>query len=340
VQDFYALTNRGRARRLRRIALGALDDYDLNAARLRLITNSFNCIFRVDTSDGEKYVLRVCLPASYALTQIRSEMIWLDALNRDTELLVPRPLTTKDGEFSTTAQAAGVPEPRQCVIFSWVPGRDLDEQLTMKNVERFGGFAAQLHQHAAEFRPPEGFSTSFRFDQVFPFDEPVILFEDEHREVLPPARRELFQGVVERVQAAIDHLKDSEEPMRILHGDLHRWNVKVYRGRIGAFDFEELMWGWPVQDIATTLYYFYGEENYPALRAAFKQGYTAVAPWPERYPGEIDTFIAGRNLVLANTVLQDSAPEWRAEAPRYFERAEARLRALLLGQGEFLFRYW
>ena len=43
--------------------------------------------------------------------------------------------------------------------------------------------------------------------------------------------------------------------MRILHNDLHQWNVRIYRGRLSPIDFEDLMWGWPVQDIATTLYY-------------------------------------------------------------------------------------
>jgi Ser/Thr protein kinase RdoA (MazF antagonist) len=340
MKDFYSLTYRGRAQRLRKIALAALEDYDLDADRVRLITNSYNGIFRVDTSGGQKYVLRVCLPLEHTREQIHSEMVWLHALRRETDLLVPQPLITRNGDFFTIKEAAGVPEPRHCVIFSWVPGRDLDQQLTVENMTRFGAFAARLHKHAGAFDPTEGFSVSYRFDQVFPFNEPVILFEEAHRELLPPERRALFQNVVERVGSAIGRLKASGEPLRILHGDLHRWNVKVYRGKIGAFDFEELMWGWPVQDIATTLYYFYGEETYPALRDTFQGGYTTVAPWPERYPGEVDTFIAGRSLVLANTVLQDLAPEWRAEAPRYFERTEKRLRALLLGEGEYLTRYW
>lgn len=340
MKDFYSLTNRGRARRLRKIALAALVDYDLDVARLRLITNSYNGIFRVDTSDGQKYILRVCLPLEHTQEQIRSEVVWLQAIHRDTDLLVPQPLTTRNGEFFTVKEVSGVPEPRYCVIFSWVAGRDLDQQLTVENIVKFGAFAARLHQHAAAFKPPEGFSIAYSFDQVFPFDEPIILFDEAHRDVMPSDRRALFQDALDRVGLAIERLKASSEPVRILHGDLHRWNVKVYRGRIGAFDFEELMWGWPVQDIATTLYYFYGEENYPALRDAFQSGYTTVAPWPERYPREIDTFIAGRSLVLANTVLQDFSPEWRAEAPRYFERTEKRLRALLLGEGEYLMRYW
>mgnify|MGYP001412571599 CR=1 FL=1 len=57
------LTVRGQARRLRPLALAALRQYDLDVVRLRLITNNFNGIFRLDTAAGQKYILRVALPA-------------------------------------------------------------------------------------------------------------------------------------------------------------------------------------------------------------------------------------------------------------------------------------
>jgi len=156
---------------------------------------------------------------------------------------------------------------------------------------------------------------------------------------MPESRRAYFQSVVDRVREATDRLKASGEPMRVVHGDLHRWNVKLYRGQVAVFDFEDVIKAWPIQDIGITLHYFYGEENFAGIRAAFQRGYASVMPWPERYPGEVDTFIAARNLVLANFILQSLSPEERAEAPLYFEKTEARLRALFAGEA-FELRYW
>lgn len=339
MKNYYDLTNRGRARRLRQLAIAALADYDLDVKSVRLITNAFNGIFRVDAEDGHKYVLRVCRPdeTENGLLQLRSEMIWLAALRRDTDLQVPEPLVTRRGEYVSTTQVDCVPEARHCVIFSWLPGRDLDEQLNIEALEQFGALVARLHRHAAEWTPPAAFSIR-RYDTPFPFELP-ILFDDAHRAMLPLARRELFASTVERVQAAINHLQASGAPMRVLHGDLHRWNAKFYRGRVSPFDFQEILWGWPVQDIAITLYYFHGEAEYPAWRAAFQRGYERLAAWPEAYPGEIDLFIAARGLMLANGLLTDVDPEWRAETPRYFERTEMRLRALLHGK-QFAMLYW
>jgi hypothetical protein len=68
------------------------------------------------------------------------------------------------------------------------------------------------------------------------------------------------------------------------------------------------------------------------VREGFRHGYERVAPWPEAEPGELEAFIAGRALVLANDVLQmPPAALGDLDVPEFFARAERRLRALLDG---------
>jgi Ser/Thr protein kinase RdoA (MazF antagonist) len=116
--------------------------------------------------------------------------------------------------------------------------------------------------------------------------------------------------------------------MRILHNDLHQWNVRIWRGRLSPIDFEDLMWGWPVQDIATTLYYHLND-SFSAMRDAFQEGYTRVSPWPERYPGEVGAFLAAQGMMLANFILEDPNPAWKIQAPEFIARIETRLRGLM-----------
>jgi len=52
------LTERGRFRRLRSLALAALRQYDLTLERLRFVGGFTNAIYRVDTSAGA-YAVRV-----------------------------------------------------------------------------------------------------------------------------------------------------------------------------------------------------------------------------------------------------------------------------------------
>jgi Ser/Thr protein kinase RdoA (MazF antagonist) len=333
MKAFDALTNRGQARRLRRLALAALEEYDLAVRGVRLISNDLNGIFRVDTAGGERYMLRVSLPEpeGHSPAEIRSEMMWLEALHRETELGVPRPVAARSGALVTTAAAPGVPEARHCGVFGWAPGPDLAERMSVENVEKLGKLAARLHEHARTFTAPEGFSIPTA-SSVFPFGDRVALFEPEHRHLFPPARRGVFERAVERVQAAIDALYAGGPGPRVLHYDLHQWNVKVHRGKLYAIDFEDLMWGYPAQDVAVTFYYFQHLENGAALRAAFRRGYTRRQEWPERYEGEIDTYVMGRGVDLANFILQDPNPDYREEAPQFVERTEGRLRAWM-GEG-------
>lgn len=328
MRSYTTLTTSGQARRLRRLAWNALSFYDLDVTQLRLITNDMNGIFRVDTRDRRKAILRISLPeGGHTREHVAAEMDWLAALARDTTLSVPRPLPARDGALVVEAAATGVPEPRLCAVFSWVPGSDLAEAMTLENIAGLGELMAGLHAHALTYQPPAGLAL-LRFDRVFPFPEPVVLFDEAFAHLLPPGRRAVFERAVAWAQDSIDRLQTSGEPMRILHGDLHQWNVRNARGVLSPIDFEDLMLGWPVQDIATTLYYF-DDETFAQQRAAFQSGYIRRSPWPERRPGEIDSFIAARGLGLANFILNDPNPAWKAKTTEFIEGIEKRLLRLL-----------
>jgi Ser/Thr protein kinase RdoA (MazF antagonist) len=293
MKPYSKLTERGQARRLRRLAWKALEQYELEVIRLSLVTNDMNGIFRVDTRAGEKWILRITLP---------------------------------EGGHNPDHV-----ESRLCTVFSWVRGTDLAEHLSPANIARLGKLMARLHAHALTYRPPAELSL-LRFDRVFPFPEPVIFFDEYFSAFFPPERRAVYQQAIDWVQSAIDRLNAGGEPMRLLHGDLHQWNVRYFRGVLSPIDFEDLMWGWPVQDIATTLYYFLNSDTYPSMREGFQEGYTCYSSWPERYPGEIDAFIAARALGLANFILNDPNPSWKIQAVEFVELTESRLRWLMNGQ--------
>ncbi len=332
---FFDLSTRGRARRLRRLARRALEAYPVDVAAIRMLTIETNGIFRVDAVGGQRFVLRIGRAGNigHSTAQVRSETEWLAALGRDTDLRVPEPVESRQGEHVTTVEADGVPEPRDCVLFRWLPGRQLDRDLDTLAMRAYGALAVRLHEHAAAFRPSAAFEI-VRYDRVFPFEEPVVLLDPERSTFATQAQREVFAAGVELVSRAIGDLR-RREPMRVIHGDLHRWNVLAEPRRggreptVGAIDFEDLMWGWPVQDLAIALYYLHEEPAYPAMREAFRAGYEKLRPWPDETGDEIDTFIAGRALVLANDVELLEEPEVRAEAPDLMDRFERRVRRVL-----------
>jgi len=327
VKPFDGLTEGGRTRRLRRLALAALEQYDLEVASVRFFARHSNSLFVVKTDGGERLILRVGVngPAGHPRTQVESELMWIEALSRDTDLVVPEPIKNRAGSSVTSLAVDGVPDERNVVVFRWIDGRISDESVSAAAMRSIGVLAAKLHRHGATFRPAPSFSV-LTYDRVFPYDEPVVLLDGDHDGLMPPTRQAVFREAHDQAMAAINQLRRAE-PMRIIHGDLHRWNVKIKGGVAAPFDFEDLLWGWPVQDIAITWYYQWSRNDFRSLNDAFRDGYETVVQWPERYPGEIDRLIAGRTLVIGNYVLIQ--PEWRFAAGETLDRGERRIRDLL-----------
>ncbi|MCB9135788.1 MAG: phosphotransferase [Anaerolineales bacterium] len=328
-QPFSTLSHRGQVRRLRTLALRALAQYPLDLRRVRLIQYAYNAIFRVDTVDGQKYVIRINLPNARSLAQIQAEMAWLAALGRDTSLKVPIPLPNRDGELVTTANAPGIPEPRHCAVFSWVPGKDLVHDMRPENFRQVGVLTAQLHNHAETFVPPAGFFLR-KMDNVFPFDHGNFLEHDSDPSgLVTPERRKMFETVAARVEQVLATLYASPRPPIVLHADLHAYNLRLHRGELAVLDFDDTSLGYPVQDIAITYYYIQARPEYVALKEAFQAGYESLRPWPEVSPKTIPTLMAWRELDLLNFLINSDNPENQDFLPKFLERAEGRLRKFL-----------
>jgi Ser/Thr protein kinase RdoA (MazF antagonist) len=128
-------------------------------------------------------------------------------------------------------------------------------------------------------------------------------------------------AAIDRIDAVLKRL--SNERPRMIHGDLHQDNVRLFGGRLFAIDFDDSLLGHPVQDIGVTFWNLQEEPNYEALRHALRRGYERHAPWPEHSPGDIDTFVADRALMLIDYALQTTTADEAADT-RKFIRKEVR----------------
>lgn len=325
---FDRLTGRGQARRVRVLAKNALEHYDLAVERMQLMQHLFNTLFRLDTADGRRFVLRVNRAGGRSLTDIRSETAWLAALRRDTDLIVPEPLAARDGRLVVEAEAVGIPEPRHCVIFGWIPGRNVRRSISTRIVYLMGEAMARLHDHADSFRPPAEF-TDLSLAKVMAYGGPEQLDADGPEPALTPERRLLLCESAARAQEAVDHLYQDRAGRRFIHADLHYGNIRLDNGQLHVIDFDDSLWGYPVQDIGISLFYLQHLPNFAQLRAAFMEGYRSLRPSPEEHPGQIDAMIVQRRLDLFSYLIQAENPAVRAMVPTLLERSEPVLREWL-----------
>jgi Ser/Thr protein kinase RdoA (MazF antagonist) len=316
MKPYDELTHRGKLRRLRQLAINALADYPLSVARLRFLVVHSNTMFRVDSQDGRRYVLRIYSDEDSTLDENEAEMFWLAALKRDTGLHVSEPVPRHDGEYITIASAPGVPAEKRCALFRWVPGRTLDNHLSVNNHYKLGRLMAQLHNHAETLNPLPPTIKPKVWDKVFYYPgEPVVYRAAGYRHLFPDHRIALLDRVIDRAAAVFGHLFADSHGRMLLHGDLHYWNVHLYRDELYAIDFEDIIVGYPVQDIAVTLYYGRSWPDYPDWRAAFRRGYSSQRAWPQEDETVIQTLMAARMVMFVNYVARiDPSPQEFIEA--------------------------
>jgi Ser/Thr protein kinase RdoA (MazF antagonist) len=304
MKPYEELTKRGKARRLRKLALKGLEAYDYEVIALRLLGMYTNTLFRFRIANGDQYVLRICSPGWRTETDIRSEVMWLLALDRDTDIGAPVPRPARNGDFVVKVGTDGVPEQRHCLVMTWIPGTQLEKALNEVNLYRMGELFARMHEHSASFYPPHGFSKR-KMQVVLARDEEDALFSAACQDAFTPETRAVIQRTRERVESAYERLYADPGDLRVIHHDLWHGNIKIHRGKLRPLDFEDTVWGYPVQDIAMALQDLMVDvevEAYEPLMNAFRKGYESRLAWPETYDGQIDTFRAGRMLWVANYV--------------------------------------
>jgi len=152
MKPFDQLTSRGKARRLRKLAINALNQCEFEVADIRLVGVRVNTVFRVRTAGGSSYIIRICKPGWRTIADLSSEIAWLRALSCDTDIGVPEPQPTRNGDFIVRACAEGVPEARHCVVLSWIPGTLLGARLTETNLYKMGVLFARLLMHSHRAR--------------------------------------------------------------------------------------------------------------------------------------------------------------------------------------------
>jgi len=283
---------------------------------LASVGESFNTLFRVRPGDGSDYLLRV--GPTLRLHPQGSEEVeaaWLTSLGQDTAIEVAHVFRNSSQELVTRASSPGVPEPRTCSLLRWIPGRALGDRVDPGTAASSGRILAALHDHADGWEPPTG--------GAVPIADRVLYWDDAPSFGLLGSRyRTLFLEAAERAQAAIDSLW-AARPHRphLLHGDLTPRNIVQTRRGLAPIDFQDLIVGFDVQDIAISLLPFQRHAATESLSRAFREGYETVRGWPETTDENLDALFAARRLLMANLALNLRKPGLDA----YLAFAAARL---------------
>ena len=306
MKPYDQLTRLGKIRRQRQIVMAALQDYDLAVKSVKFLADHTNTLFQVNCVDGARYALRIYSDGETTLKENRAEMFWLNALKRETDLKITEPIARKDGTYLTVINLPGVPPDQRCAVFSWVPGQALEETAGAMNTEnyfKYGEALAKLHNHSESLNPLPADISPKKWDKVFYYaSEPIVYNDAAYAHLYTAEQIALLDEVIAIADPLLMGMFRDPAGQQLLHGDLHYWNVHVYKNELYLIDFEDLNLGYDVQDVAITFYYGRDLENKPALEAAFKEGYSSLRRWPVESDKQLQTLIAARMVMFTNYV--------------------------------------
>ena len=299
--QFSHLSRRKKLEYLRRIALDALNSYPIDVAAVRFYAEHSNVLFKIIDTEGSGFLMKISRPGDHSYEETVAVLEWLSEVNRISDIDIIRVVPASSGDLAVTTAVEAIGETRICSVYEWIPGTILENRLSKNSARMWGALSANLHRFSAGYRH-RGARNLKAYDRVFYWDEEV-LFATEAERFLTPYRNRAFRRATDWVQGELDHLYSQGRPI-LIHSDLHPDNMKIHDGRLWALDVEDLIWGYPIQDIAIALFYIRTKSNYQSLYGAFKAGYESVIRWPITGADDLRPHFAARYLMFANYIVK------------------------------------
>ncbi|WP_188455875.1 phosphotransferase enzyme family protein [Virgibacillus oceani] len=283
------------------IAKIAIQSYPaLSQSTITLLNYSENATYLVKhPTTGAKQILRVSRPDYHTKTEIESELIWLESINKHASLHVALPIRAKNGEY---IQEVTLDKKRYyCTLFTFLEGDAPDEEKESELIRQFeilGEITALLHDHSINY------GTNLDNIKRLSWNYETILGDKpkwgkwQDGLAITPERAVLFQKVSEKIQARLEAFGKKSTRYGLIHSDLRLANLLVEGDQIKVIDFDDCGYGWYLYDLATSLSFIEHKSYVPGLIESWIKGYRKVRNLSQEEVQEIPTFVMMRRLQL------------------------------------------
>lgn len=266
----------------------------------RLINHSENQTFQVDTPRGSSFSLRVHRSGYQSIDSIESELAWVSAIRRDTDLPIAEPIAGQNGKL---LQRFDTPKgERMAVLFRFLPGGEPSPDSNLGDLfVTLGRYAATLHNHVSQWQRPAGFRR-----QVW--EAATILDADglwgDWR--IAPGVNAQNRTTLDRLDAALwrrlGEYGTGPDRFGLIHADMRLGNLLVDGDRVNLIDFDDCGFCWFTYDFAAAISFHETNKAIPALKAAWLEGYQAVRALTAEDIAAMDSMVMLRRMALLSWI--------------------------------------
>lgn len=284
------------------VAQLALAEYDLAPdSSLQLLNLSENATYLVtDAGTGARSILRVHRQNYHLPDQIESELDWLAALRRDSDVTVPTVLPARDGRRLVTVQADGTA--RHVVHFGMVAGAEPDEgALTLDDFHTLGRITAALHDHVHSWARPAGFGR-FAWDWEHSLGDVPRWGRWQEAEGVGVAEHRILERAQDLLRRRLQDYGTAPDRYGLIHADLRLANLLVDPAAAGSgvtvIDFDDCGFGWYFYDFGTAVSFIEHDPALPEWQESWIAGYRSRRELRAEDEDMLASFVLLRRLLL------------------------------------------
>ncbi len=312
--------------RARKVALSAIQQYDLEWERIHFVQLSDTITYKIETNTAGHYLLRIH-SGRLSREEIRSELLWLQALNESHDLIVPEGIANAKGDYVMEIETESGYRRPNVTMMRWVEGEHAVGDFTDSRVYQMGVLIGRLHVAAGNFVSPSDFARPTWGIESFRRD--MAKLERYYERFLSEEGWTLYQAAAEKVVSRLTTMHPNEHNYGLIHADLHSGNMVFKEDQPYPIDFGRCGYGYYLYDMAGTLL-----ELWPKHRWMLIQGYESVRKLEPEYVRDLECFFV--MFMIENYGHHASDPRETASLMEEQQYAQAYIREFLADRS-FLF---
>lgn len=237
--------------------LNILHSFRIHEPQITFLRHNENRTYKVIDADSSAYVLRIHQPLKESMTGLQhtydgllGELLMLEALAKESSLLVQSPLRNQDGDLITVIEYEG--EQLNCSMLTWLEGRDLQKEDVQKPevVKLLGSQIAELHEFYRQYprdsvknRPEQGIAYNLGLIRTLHKGLELGLFASSDVAII--------EKCTHLVNDRLEQIGNAPDRWGLIHGDLGMGNMIVSPDeRLSFIDFGFFGPGYDLTDIA------------------------------------------------------------------------------------------